>query len=184
MNFVLLALPAIKSLFRGDYATPRSQCFSLRALDASVHFGTRSLAQHKLSSPDFSVHRGSSCSYRRSGVDLRSRGLRLRSSSVCSSLHSVAIVSLFRRDLPLSRVRLGRPACAYPLHSDSLVRRPGESFAHAHHAGGILDVTRRTKPTATIPEPLSFTFSDNHGMHRSGGGRFSRFLAYCLPPPR
>ena len=21
---------------------------------------------------------------------------------------------------------------------------------------------------------------DNHDMHRSGGGRFSRFLAYCL----
>ena len=39
MNFVLLALPAIKSSFRGGYATPRSHClFRCIALDDSVHF--------------------------------------------------------------------------------------------------------------------------------------------------
>ena len=64
---------AIKSSFRGDYPTSRSHCFLLCALDASVHFEIRSLAQHRLSSADFSVHRDSSCSYRRSGVVFRSR---------------------------------------------------------------------------------------------------------------
>ena len=84
MNFVPLALSAIKSSFCGDYATPRSHCFSLSALDASVHFGIRSLAQHKLCSPDYSVHRGSSCSYRRSVVQMfRSLAGLTRTSRVC-----------------------------------------------------------------------------------------------------
>ena len=149
MNFVLLALPAIKSSFRGDYATPRSHCFSLRSLDASVHFGIRSLAQHKLSSADFSVHRGSPCSYRRSGVDFSAHAGFARSFSVCSSTS-------------LGRHRIDVPSRSSALAgSDSVVQRVPIHFtrtaSNAVPANLSLTLTTpavysvshgRTKPTA------------------------------------
>ena len=150
MNFVPLALPAIKSSFCGDYATPRSHCFSLSALDASVHFGIRSLAQHNF---------------------------------LLLTFPSIAVL----------HVRIAVPAYKFPLSRgfDSVVQRVPIQFTRtASNAvpanlslslttpAVILGVTRAHVAHRRLDRPTLVSFSDNHGLHRSG--RWSVFLFPCL----
>ena len=155
-------------------------------LDASVHFGIRSLAQHKLSSADFSVHRGSSCSYRRSGVVLPlTRYLFGRSACVLISLHSASILSTFP-SLFSAHAGSDSVALRVPIHFTRTVPDAvPANLSLTLTTPVVYSVSHgRTKPTAPVPNLFRSHFPITMRCTGAALVGFFRLSAYFTAPPR